>query len=132
MTDAPRRPQRPRPSGDRPGPFNPARELAVRVLLRVLDADAFAAPTLDAALQQAHLPTRDAGLATHIVYGTLRHAPSLTRSLNALLTGDTHPKTRTLLMAGAFEKLFLGTPPHAVASEYVNLARGARLAPRAS
>ena len=137
MTDA-RRPRtardRPRsvfnrPDTDRPGPFNPAREVAVRVLLRVMDAHAFAAPALDAALQEARLPARDAGLATHVVYGALRHAPSLTRALDARLTGETHPKTRAVLLAGAFERLFLGTPPHAVVSEYVNLARGARLAP---
>ncbi|MFC6664405.1 transcription antitermination factor NusB [Deinococcus radiopugnans] len=116
----------PRP---RPEAFNPARELAVRVLLRVLAGESFAAPALDAALQKAHLPGRDAGLATHIVYGTLRHFPSLDTALSPMLTGDTHPKVRTLLLAGAFEKLYLDTPPHAVVSEYVNLARGARLAP---
>lgn len=55
----------------------------MRVLLRVMDAGAFAAPTLDAALQEARLPARDAGLATHVVYGALRHAPSLTRALDA-------------------------------------------------
>lgn len=113
----------------RPAPYNPARELAVRVLLRVLHADTFAAPALDAALHSARLPARDSGLATHIVYGTLRHHLSLSTALSPLLSDDTHPKVRTLLLAGAFEKLYLGTPPHAVVSEYVNLARGARMAP---
>lgn len=112
-----------------PDPFNPARELAVRVLLRVLNDDVFAAPALDAALQDAQLPARDAGLATHIVYGTLRHHASLQAALTPMLQGETHPKTRALLLAGAFEKLHLGTPAHAVVSEYVNVARGARLAP---
>ncbi|WP_221089761.1 RsmB/NOP family class I SAM-dependent RNA methyltransferase [Deinococcus aquaedulcis] len=114
---------------DRPGPYNPARELAVRVLVRVLGGEAFAAPALDAALQQARLPGRDAGLATHIVYGTLRRIFSLQAALSPLLRGPTHPKTRALLLAGAFEKLYLGTPAHAVVSDYVNLARAARLAP---
>ncbi|WP_291427101.1 RsmB/NOP family class I SAM-dependent RNA methyltransferase [Deinococcus sp.] len=113
----------------RPDPFNPARELAVRVLMKVMSGEGFAAPNLDAALQQAKLPARDAGLATHIVYGTLRHQPSLAAVLAPLLTGETHPKVQTLLLAGAFEKLILGTPAHAVANEYVNLARTARLAP---
>lgn len=113
----------------RPGPFNPARELAVRVLVRVLAGETFAAPALDAALRGAGLPGRDAGLATHIVYGTLRRHPSLTAALAPLLRGETHPKARALLLAGAFEKLHLGTAPHAVVSEYVNLARDARLAP---
>ncbi|MCP2015595.1 16S rRNA (cytosine967-C5)-methyltransferase [Deinococcus sp. HSC-46F16] len=109
--------------------YNPARALAVRVLLRVLAGETFAAPALDSALAAARLPARDAGLATHIVYGTLRHAPTLGAALTPLLRGETHPKTRALLLAGAFEKLVLGTPPHAVVSEYVGLARGARLAP---
>ncbi|WP_288481193.1 RsmB/NOP family class I SAM-dependent RNA methyltransferase [uncultured Deinococcus sp.] len=114
-----------------PGPFNPAREIAVRVLLRVLAGETFAAPALDAALKSARLPGRDSGLATHIVYGTLRHVPSLDAALTPMLRGETHPKARAVLLAGAFEKLYLGTPAHAVASEYVNLARAARLAPPA-
>jgi 16S rRNA (cytosine967-C5)-methyltransferase len=103
--------------------------VAVRVLLRVLAGEIFAAPALDAALKSARLPGRDSGLATHIVYGTLRRVLSLDAALTPMLRGDTHPKTRAVLLAGAFEKLYLGTPAHAVVSEYVNLARGARLAP---
>lgn len=125
MTRPPARSAAPR----RPQPFNPAREVAVRVLIRVLAGEGFAATALDAALQHARLPGRDAGLATHIVYGTLRHFPSLDAALTPLLTGKTHPKARALLLAGAFEKLHLNTPLHAVVNEYVNLARDARLAP---
>lgn len=99
------------------------------MLLRVLAGETFAAPALDVALRAAHLPGRDSGLATHIVYGALRHYPSLDAALSPMLRGDTHPKGRAVLLAGAFEKLYLGTAPHAVVSEYVNLARGARLAP---
>lgn len=115
----------------RPDPYNPAREVAVRVLMKVFSGDGFAAPALDKFLQEANLPARDSGLATHIVYGTLRHALSLKTLLASKLSEDTHPKVLTLLMAGAFEKLYLGTPPHAVVSEYVNLAKGARFAPPA-
>ncbi|MDB5046394.1 MAG: tRNA/rRNA cytosine-C5-methylase [Deinococcus sp.] len=115
----------------RPDQANPARELAVRVLLRVLAGEAYAASALDSALQAARLPGRDSGLATHIVYGSLRYAPTLQRLLTPMLTEDTHPKVRALLLAGAFEKLILGTPAHAVVSEYVNLARDARFAPPA-
>ncbi|WP_034383107.1 RsmB/NOP family class I SAM-dependent RNA methyltransferase [Deinococcus sp. YIM 77859] len=108
--------------------FNPARALAVRVLTRVLTGETFAAPALDAALAEARLPARDAGLATHLVYGTLRYVLLLDAALTPLLRGETPPKARALLLAGAFEKLVLGTPPHAVVSEYVNVARMARLA----
>lgn len=113
----------------RPDPSNPAREVAVRVLYRVLEGEAFAAPALDRALREARLPARDAGLATHIVYGTLRHYPSLMAALSPLLTGETQRKTWAVLLAGTFEKLFLHTPTHAVVNEYVNLTRSARLGP---
>ena len=102
---------------------NPARALSVRVLVSVLAGEAFAAPALDHALTRASLPARDAGLCTHLVYGTLRYAPLLEAALSGLLRGETPPKVRALLLAGAFEKLVLGTPPHAVVSEYVNLAK---------
>ncbi|WP_019009844.1 RsmB/NOP family class I SAM-dependent RNA methyltransferase [Deinococcus aquatilis] len=115
----------------RPEQANPARELAVRVLLRVLAGEAYAASALDSALQAARLPGRDSGLATHIVYGSLRYAPLLQSLLTPMLSEETHPKVRALLLAGAFEKLILGTPAHAVVSEYVNLARAARFAPPA-
>ncbi len=102
---------------------NPARALSVRVLVSVLSGESFAATALDAALTRAGLPTRDAGLCTHLVYGTLRYAPLLEGRLAPLLRGETPLKARALLLAGAFEKLVLGTPPHAVVSEYVNLAK---------
>ncbi|MFC6591203.1 RsmB/NOP family class I SAM-dependent RNA methyltransferase [Deinococcus lacus] len=110
-------------------PVNPGRALAVRVLHKVLSADQYAAPALDAALASSRLPARDAGLATHIVYGTLRRLPALRLALTPLLRGKTAPKTWALLLAGAFEKLYLGTPEHAVVNEYVSLARTSRFAP---
>ncbi|GHG09051.1 16S rRNA m5C967 methyltransferase [Deinococcus piscis] len=109
--------------------MNPGRALAVRVLHRVLSEGQYAAPALDASLASARLPARDAGLATHIVYGTLRRAPALRLALEPLLRGKTTPKAWALLLAGAFEKLYLGTPEHAVVNEYVSLARESRFAP---
>ncbi len=102
---------------------NPARDLSVRVLISVMAGESFAAPALDDALTKAVLATRDAGLCTHLVYGTLRYAPLLEAALEPLLRGETPLKARALLMCGAFEKLILGTPPHAVVNEYVTLAR---------
>ena len=102
---------------------NPARALSVRVLVSVLAGDTFAAPALDDALTKAVLATRDAGLCTHLVYGTLRYAPYLEAALAPLLRGETPLKTRALLLCATFEKLILGTPPHAVVNEYVTLGR---------
>lgn len=108
---------------DRSPAANPARALAVGVLVPVLAGEGFAAPLLDEALRAGKLSARDAGLATHIVYGTLRHHLTLDLALRPLITPDTHPRIRAMLLAGAFEKLLLGTPPHAAVSEYVTLAR---------
>ena len=104
-------------------PFNPARALSVRVLVSVLAGESYAASALDHALTRANLPGRDAGLCTHLVYGTLRYAPLLEAALEPLLRGETPLKARALLLTGAFEKLVLGTPLHAVVNEYVNLAK---------
>ena len=98
----------------------------------MLAGEGFAAPLLDSALSAARrrgLSGRDAGLITHLVYGTLRHLPSVDAALAPLLRGKTPARTRTLLRCGTFEKLWLGTPAHAVVSEYVELARRAQLAP---
>lgn len=108
----------------RPAPVNPARALAVGVLVQVLGEGAFAAPLLDEALRTSRLSARDAGLATHLVYGTLRHHLTLELALAPLITPQTHPHIRAMLLAGTFEKLFLGTPAHAAVSEYVTLAKG--------
>ena len=102
---------------------NPARALSVRVLISVMSGESYAAPALDDALKRAELPPRDAGLCTHLVYGTLRYAPVLQAALEPLLRGETPLKTRALMLCATFEKLILGTPPHAVVNEYVTLAR---------
>lgn len=99
----------------------------MRVLLQVYRGD-FASAALDSALNKASLSSRDAGLATHIVYGVLRYKPSLEAALDPMLQGNTPLKARVLLMAGLFEKVYLDTPLHAVVNEYVNLARLGRLA----
>ncbi len=102
---------------------NPAREVALRVLTRVLGG-AFASPELDRELKRAHLSGRDSGLATQLVYGTLRHYRPLSAAVKPLLTGTTRDSTLAVLLAGAYEKFVLGTPVHAVVNEYVDLARG--------
>lgn len=60
-----------------------AREIAVRVLTRVLRDQAFASASLDAELNKhAQLDARDRGLATELVYGTLRTYRSLLAELS--------------------------------------------------
>lgn len=111
-----------------------ARRVATRVLHRVAVDDAWATPALDAEIARAKLDRRDAGLATEIVYGTLRVLPRLDAALDAHLK---QPKKvdaylRAALRAAAYQLLFLSrVPPHAVVSDAVSLVkreRGPRLA----
>jgi 16S rRNA (cytosine967-C5)-methyltransferase len=104
-----------------------ARSIAFDVLLRVEEGGAFASRALDAALSRAGaLPPREAGLATSLVYGTLRRAiqldavlaPHASRPLAQL-----DPATRVLLRMGAYQLLVLQTPPHAAVAETVELAK---------
>ncbi|MFT3914092.1 MAG: transcription antitermination factor NusB [Anaeromyxobacteraceae bacterium] len=104
------------------------RKVAFEVLRRVEEGGAYASRALDAALGAAGaLDPRDAGLATELVYGTLRRALTLDAALaphanRPLASAD--PAARVALRMGAYELLFLRTPPHAAVGEAVTLARG--------
>jgi len=104
-----------------------AREIAFQVLRRVDEGGAFATRALDAALASAGaLPARDAGLATELVYGTLRRALSLDAALARHASrplSEVDAAARIALRLGAYQMLHLGTPPHAAVSEAVSLAR---------
>jgi 16S rRNA (cytosine967-C5)-methyltransferase len=103
------------------------RSLAFDVLLRVEDGGAFASRALDAALSQVGaLDPREIGLATELVYGTLRRALSLDAALaphSSRPLDKLDPATRVLLRLGAYQLLVLGTPPHAAVGETVELAK---------
>ncbi|HYG66063.1 MAG TPA: transcription antitermination factor NusB [Anaeromyxobacteraceae bacterium] len=104
-----------------------AREIAFEVLRRVDEGGAFASRALDAALATAgRLDPREAGLATELVYGTLRRAlpldlalaPHSRRPIAAL-----DPAARVALRLGAYQLLHLATPAHAAVGETVALAK---------
>ncbi len=105
-----------------------ARLIAFEVLRRVEEGGAFASRALDAALSSAGaLEPREAGLATELVYGTLRRTLSLDAALalhaSRPLAG-VDADARVALRLGAYELLHLGTPAHAAVSEAVALAKG--------
>ena len=107
----------------------PARELATRVLHRVVHDDAWAAPTLDAELRRASPSRLDAALATQIVYGTLRVVPALEEALarHARRPIKVDDWSRAALLGGAFQLLHLErVPPHAVVNDTVELILGKR------
>ncbi|MFO0582850.1 MAG: transcription antitermination factor NusB [Anaeromyxobacter sp.] len=104
------------------------RKVAFEVLRRVEEGGAYASRALDAALGAAGaLDPRDAGLATELVYGTLRRALTLDAALAPHASrplASVDPAARVALRMGAYELLFLRTPPHAAVGEAVTLARG--------
>ncbi len=103
------------------------RDIAFQVLRRVEEGGAFASRALDAALASAGaLEAREAGLATELVYGTLRRALALDAALARHASrplSEVDPAARVALRLGAYQILHLGTAPHAAVSETVTLAK---------
>jgi 16S rRNA (cytosine967-C5)-methyltransferase len=108
---------------------SPARAVAAQVLERVENDGAFADLALDAELRRHALATRDAALATELVFGTLRWqryldwilAPHSRRRLPRLDT-----RVRVLLRIAAYQIAFLErVPPFAAVHDAVTLARTA-------
>ncbi len=109
-------------------PLN-AREVATEVLFRVAKDDAYAAPTLDAALQRGALSRRDRALATTLVYDTLRVVSDLDREINRHLKkrGALDPYVRAALRVATFALLHLSrVPARATVNETVALVRKKR------
>lgn len=108
-------------------PAASARQIAYDVLRRVEEGGAYASRALDAALAQAGaIDPREAGLATELVYGTLRRALSLDAALaphSSRPIDRADPAARVALRIGAYELLFLGTAPHAAVGEAVGLVK---------
>ncbi|HJK96591.1 MAG TPA: transcription antitermination factor NusB, partial [Polyangiaceae bacterium LLY-WYZ-14_1] len=115
--------------------MSPGRAVAMEVLERVAEGQAYAAPALDGALRRGRLDPRDAALATEVVYGALRALPTLDQRLGKLLDRGGRRldgALRAALRAGAYQLLFLErVPDHAVVSDavgWVRSRRGGRLA----
>jgi 16S rRNA (cytosine967-C5)-methyltransferase len=108
-----------------------AREIAAKVLVRVLDDQSYAAPALDAELRRhPQLAVRERALATELVYGTLRAKSALAARLTALAPrglakGDTQVLAHLLL--GAYQILLLDRiPAFAAVDETVSALRRLR------
>ena len=104
------------------------REIAARVLARVLSEASWIAPTLDRALHKEKLELREAARATDLVYGTTR----LLAAIDAEI--DRHrpkkkaiePFTRAVLATSVFELAGHRDQAHAIVSSAVNLVRRER------
>jgi 16S rRNA (cytosine967-C5)-methyltransferase len=104
-----------------------ARQIAFEVLRRVDEGGAYASRALDAALTGAGaLDPREAGLATELVYGTLRRSLTLDAALaphSRRPVGALDPPARVALRLGAYQLLFMGKPAHAAVGETVSLVK---------
>ncbi len=120
----------------KPSTVPTARTVAASVLVRVQKDGAFAAAALDAEVSRAvQLEPRDRGLATELVYGSLRVLPWLERRIlrHAPRGLDgVDPRTRAEMTLSAYQLFFLARVPAFAAVneavEAIKQARGPRLA----
>ncbi len=112
-----------------------ARAVAIAVLFRVAEEGAYASRALDAELGRSGLSALDVGLATEIVYGTLRVLPDLDALIAKQVSRDPARMdgvTRAALRSAAYQLNHLSrVPAHAVVDETVTVVRdkrGAKLA----
>jgi 16S rRNA (cytosine967-C5)-methyltransferase len=103
------------------------RRIAFDVLRRVEEGGAYASRALDAALESAGVSdARESGLATELVYGTLRRALALDAVLQRLSKrplSELDPGARIAMRMGAYQLLFLKMAPHAAVGEAVTLVK---------
>jgi len=99
----------------------------VLILARVDHGEAYANLLLGSVLSRARLSEADAGLATELVLGTLRHRARVDWTLAGALRrplSDLPPRIRAVLRTGAYQLIFLPRiPAHAAVDEAVSLAR---------
>lgn len=102
-----------------------ARELALEILLEGESGKEFAWERLNARLQHVRLEAADRGLATELVYGSMRRRGSLDALIEAQ-TGQRpiQPLIREVLRLGAYQLAYLDSiPSHAALYETVELAK---------
>ncbi|MBW2733335.1 MAG: 16S rRNA (cytosine(967)-C(5))-methyltransferase RsmB [Deltaproteobacteria bacterium] len=121
--------QSPRAEGKQ-SPRAGARQVALMVLARVRRDAAYSNLALSGELsRQRHLSSADRGLATELVYGTLRHQRFLDHAIDGLLKSKKalDPEVRDILRVATYQLLMLDrVPRYAVVNEAVDAARRLR------
>lgn len=104
-----------------------AREVALRVLVRVEEQGAFSGLELNRVLTEAGLSRQDAGLATELVYGTIQRRLTIDHVLAPRVKGwpnKIEPWVRCLLRMSYYQLRWLDrVPAHAVTDEAVRIAK---------
>ena len=98
-----------------------ARRLALEALHRI-DDGAYANLVTPALLERSRLTSRDRNFVTAIAYGATRMRRALDHLVDRHALRPTDDEVRRVLRLGAFELVYLRTPPHAAVSQAVSLA----------
>ncbi|MGW0878606.1 RsmB/NOP family class I SAM-dependent RNA methyltransferase [Streptomyces sp. NPDC002671] len=129
MTEQSRRPRKPAKPYRRPQK-DPVRMLAFEALRAVDERDAYAnlvlPPLLRKAREKGDFDTRDAALATELVYGTLRRQGTYDAVIAACVDRplrEVDPPVLDVLSLGVHQLLGTRIPTHAAVSASVELAR---------
>jgi 16S rRNA (cytosine967-C5)-methyltransferase len=114
------------PGRDRRAGRDPARRVALDVLLAVAARDAYANLLLPRLIAQRGLTGRDAGLATELTYGTLRGRGSYDAVLSVCCDRDLSaldPAVLEVLRLGTHQLLATRIQPHAAVATSVSLVK---------
>lgn len=101
--------------------MNP-RELALRALVRIEREGAYANLVVPAMLDRTSSTARDRAFVTELVYGTTRMRRACDWLVDRFVLRELDPPVRAVLRLGAYQLVFLGTPPHAAVSATVDVA----------
>jgi len=99
-----------------------ARRLAAEALERIAEGGAYANLVLPAMLERSELEQRDRAFVTELVYGATRMRRSCDWLVDRFVMTDLDPQARAFLRLGAYQLIFLDTPPHAAVSATVDAA----------
>jgi len=99
-----------------------ARRVALEALLRIDREGAYANLVLPGVLARSRLDERDRGFVTELVYGTTRMRRACDWLIDRFVLRELDPPTRATLRLGAYQLVFLETPPHAAVNATVAIA----------
>ena len=105
---------------------NPGRALALKALIAIEEEGAYANRILNSLFAQGRPEEREKGLATELVFGTLRQQNCLDYLLQQLLTKDLSAlptAVRGILRLSLYQLCFTSHPAYAVVNEAVNLTK---------
>lgn len=96
-----------------------ARRLAAEAVRRIDDEGAYANLLVPSLLDGSGLAERDRAFVTELAYGTTRRRRACDWLVDRYLVSPPDPSGRALLRIGAYQLVFLHTPPHAAVSATV-------------